>query len=211
MATADPPLPGVRETLLVAARAELAERGHAAISLRAVARRAGVSHAAPKYHFRDRAGLLTAIAVEGFAALAEALRRVGEPDAEQHLAALGRAYVDFGLTKPALFDLMFRPTELHPDDPVLHQARRDAIDPLRAAVARLGTCDDASPESSPLTLISWAFVHGLVVLTRDNALQTGAEPAGLAAAGLAHELTDLFSAYVGRGQGTLPRRPGRGP
>ena len=200
-----------RAALLAAAVAELEECGHAGISLRAVARRAGVSHAAPKHHFADRAGLLTAVATRGFDELGATLDGVREVDPQHRLAALGQAYIDYGLAHAALFDLMFRPTELHPDDPVLHQARRDAIDPLRAAVARLGTCDDASPESLPLTLISWAFVHGLVVLARDDALQTGAEPAGLAAAGLAHELTDLFSAYVGRGQGTLPRPPGRGP
>src|SRR5215204_1073569 len=68
--------PDVREALLAAARAELVEHGRAAISLRAVARRAGLSHASPKYHFGDRSGLLTVIATEGFHALARDLSRV---------------------------------------------------------------------------------------------------------------------------------------
>lgn len=192
------PSPGAREGLLAAARAELVERGHAVISLRAVARRAGVSHAAPKYHFRDRAGLLTAIAAEGFAALTAALGEVAESDAERRLAALGRAYIDFGLSNRALFDLMFRPSELHPDDPALQQARREAVHTLSTAVARLPAVGQTASGTPLLTLISWALVHGLVVLTRDGALQTAAETADAAAAAdLARDLTDVFIACIG--------------
>src|SRR5260370_7123863 len=101
--------PQVREALLAAARAELVERGRAAISLRAVARRAGLSHASPKYHFGDRSGLLTAIATEGFHALARHLSQVHESDAQQQLAVLGPPYLDFALPHPALFYLLFAP------------------------------------------------------------------------------------------------------
>lgn len=208
------PEPGAREGLLAAARAELVERGHAAISLRAVARRAGVSHAAPKYHFRDRAGLLTAIAAEGFAALTVALGEVAESDAERRLAALGRAYIDFGLSHRALFDLMFRPSELHANDPALQQARRGAIDTLSAAVARLAPAEQAPSATPPLTLISWALVHGLVVLTRDGALGTAAESTDpAAAADLARELTDVFIACIGHGPPPRPHQqpPGSDP
>src|SRR6202042_2870874 len=79
--------PQVREALLAAARAELVEHGRAAITLRAVARRAGLSHASPKYHFGDRSGLLTAIATEGFHALAHRLSEVHESDARTHRGA----------------------------------------------------------------------------------------------------------------------------
>ncbi|MBL7256364.1 TetR/AcrR family transcriptional regulator [Paractinoplanes lichenicola] len=173
---------GVREDLLAAARAELEEHGHAGISLRAVARRAGVSHAAPKHHFDDRAALLTAIAADGFAELAAAMDRLPEPT----LAALGRAYIDFGLTHPALFDLMFRPSELHADDPELLAASNNSISRLRAAA------DDQS-----LTLISWALVHGLVILARDGALgriADIAEPAGVAE--LARGLADAYTERI---------------
>src|ERR1700678_1503339 len=135
MAPATRPL--VREALLAAARAELLEHGRAAISLRAVARRAGLSHASPKYHFGDRSGLLTAIATEGFHALASHLSQVRESDAQQQLAALGRAYIDFGLPQPALFELMFAPGELHADDPELLAAQQQAIGSLTVAVSRL--------------------------------------------------------------------------
>jgi AcrR family transcriptional regulator len=187
----------VREALLTAARAELVEHGRAAISLRAVARRAGLSHASPKYHFGDRSGLLTAIATEGFHALAHHLSQVHEPDAQQQLAVLGRAYIDFGLSHPALFELMFAPSELHATDPELIAAQQQAIGALTTAVSRAAGID-ASPSRTPeLALISWALVHGLVVLARDGVLEAAAAPQATNAAELAHTLTDLFTQYVG--------------
>jgi AcrR family transcriptional regulator len=188
--------PDVREALLAAARTELVEHGRAAISLRAVARRAGLSHASPKYHFRDRAGLLTAIAAEGFHALARQLSEVHESDAQHQLAALGRAYIDFGLSHRALFELMFAPSELHATDPQLIAAQKQAIGALTTAVSQLAG-DDATPSGPPkLALISWALVHGLVVLARDGALEAAATPQAVNAAELTYTLTDLFTQYV---------------
>jgi AcrR family transcriptional regulator len=155
--------PAGRAALLAAARAELDEHGQAGISLRAVARRAGVSHAAPKYHFPDRAALLTALAVEGFEALTAALRAAGAPRSADPVATLGQAYLDFSLGNRALYDLMFRPSELHADDPALQTAQQQAIAQLSAAVG----------DEQSLTLISWALVHGLVTLARDGALTAG--------------------------------------
>jgi AcrR family transcriptional regulator len=195
MAPAD--RPRVRDALLAAARAELVEHGRAAISLRAIARRAGLSHASPKYHFGDRSGLLTAIAAEGFHALARHLSEVHESEAQQQLAALGRAYVDFGLSHPALFELMFASSELHATDPELIAAQQHAIGALTTAVTRLPGIDAAPPDAPKLALISWAFVHGLVVLARDGALQAAASPPASNAAELAHTLTELFTQYVG--------------
>ena len=190
--------PDAREALLAAARAELVEHGRAAISLRAVARRAGLSHASPKYHFGDRSGLLTAIATEGFYALARDLSQVHEADARQHLAALGHAYIDFGLSRRALFELMFTPSELHADDPQLMAAQQQAIGALTTAVSRLAGIDTTPPSRTPkLALISWALAHGLVVLARDGALQAAATPQATNAAEIGHTLTDLFTQYVG--------------
>ncbi|OBF18509.1 TetR/AcrR family transcriptional regulator [Mycobacterium sp. ACS4331] len=170
----------VREALLEAARTELVEHGRAGISLRAVARRAGVSHAAPKHHFGDRRGLLTAIATEGFEALTTSLREslAAAPGVEGRLAALGRAYVEFGLHNPAMFDLMFRPTELHTDDPALTSARQRSIGVLNDAVTQLASSDTAPSGTAELALISWALAHGLVVLARDGALQNAAGAEG---------------------------------
>jgi AcrR family transcriptional regulator len=192
--------PQVREALLAAARAELVEHGRAGISLRAVARRAGLSHASPKYHFGDRSGLLTAVASEGFHALARQLSEVHEADARQQLGVLGRAYIDFGLSQPALFELMFAPNELHADDPELIAAQQQAIGALTTAVSHLAEIDAAVPGTPKLALISWALVHGLVVLARDGALQGPPMPGATDttdATELAHSLADMFTQYVG--------------
>lgn len=190
---------GGRTALLAAAREELVEHGHSGISLRAVARRAGVSHGAPKHHFDDRAGLLTAVAAEGFRALAAALRSADAAsgsDTQAQLTALGRAYVDFGLTHPALFDLMFRPSELRPEDPDLQSAKQASTELLATAAARLrpATASGSAPVPA-LALISWALVHGLVVLTRDGALTPFVDPAA-DPVDLAHTLTALFTEQV---------------
>jgi AcrR family transcriptional regulator len=177
-----------RAALLAAARAELAERGHAGVSLRAVARRAGLSHAAPKYFFGDRAGLLTAVAAQGFAELARSLRQV--PPA---LAALGHAYITFALANPALFDLMFRPSELHPADPDLRHAQDDAIGVLDSAVTASGAPGEQSRTApGELTLISWALAHGLAVLSRDGALQPASHDGQRGSTQLACHLVDVF-------------------
>jgi AcrR family transcriptional regulator len=181
--------PNVRAALLAAARAELADHGHAAISLRAVARRTGVSHAAPKYYFHDRAALLTAVAAEGFAELASSLRQV-----PQNLAAMGHAYISFALANPALFDLMFRPSELHSADPGLRDAEEDAIGALHAAVAATNAPHEDSPTAaSELTMISWALAHGLAVLTRDGALRPARDGGQHGTAGFACHLVDVFT------------------
>lgn len=198
-----------REGLLAAARAELAEHGHAAISLRAVARRAGVSHAAPKYHFADRAALLTAVAAEGFATLGAEVQSAVDAggfgasddsvDAGRQLAVQGRAYVEFGLANPALFDLMFRPSELHGGDPDLQAARREALRLLGSTAARLVPNAPGVVGLPPFALVSWAFVHGLVVLTTTGALGSAAgSPDSRAATDLALGLTEVFTDLITR-------------
>src|SRR5205823_2189253 len=110
-----------------------------------------------------RSGLLTAIATEGFHALAQQLSEVHESDGQQQLAVLGRAYIDFGLAHPALFELMFAPNELHATDPELIAAQQQAIGTLTTTVGRLDGTNATSSCTPKLALISWALVHGLVV------------------------------------------------
>lgn len=179
-----------RDALLRAAREELVEKGHASVSLRAVARRAGVSHAAPAHFFGDRAGMLTAVATDGFHQLAEALAAsTGDagPDDEARLASIGRAYVDFGLANPALFDLMFRRSELSPGQPELVAAQAESLGLLRDAVA-----DVAPMDSEGWSLVSWAVVHGLVTLVREGVLAPVAGRTPDTIDDLARELVDLF-------------------
>ncbi len=210
MSTGNPPTRDVRSALLAAARSELAAHGHAAISLRAIARRAGVSHAAPKYFFNDRAGLLTAVATEGFRALTAALQEIEDNDTAPPLAAIGTTYIDFGLHHPALFDLMFRPSELHPTDPDLTHAQAQAIGVLNSVVAQVAPPTEPPPHRLPsLTLISWALAHGLLVLTRDGALPAAAgTDTPKDAAKLAHSLADIFDAHIAN---KTTVTPGTGP
>ncbi len=186
-----PHAPTARDALLRAAGEELEEKGHASVSLRAVARRAGVSHAAPAHFFGDRAGMLTAVATAGFELLsrelADAATRAAETGASP-LAALGGAYLDFGLARPALVDLMFRRSELVPDDAALVEAQRDALGRLRDAV--VGVAGENAEEWS---LLSWAVVHGLVSLVREGVLARIAERDPDAAAGLARQLVALYA------------------
>lgn len=188
-----PQHPSARDALLAAARDELAEKGHASVSLRAVARRAGVSHAAPAHFFGDRAGMLTAVATDGFRMLARALDSAADGSPTSRLEALGRAYVEFGLAEPALFDLMFRRSELSPDDPALAEAQQEALGSLRAAVSDIGRGDDREGWS----LVSWAVVHGLVTLVREGVLAPIAGRDVEDGPDLARELVTLYASGVG--------------
>src|SRR3954467_3060825 len=96
----------LRRVLLDCAIAAIAERGAAALSLRDVARRAGVSHAAPAHHFGDKAGVLTAIAIEGFEGRAAAPRAAA--DAGGDIVDGGLAWIRFAIDHPAHYEVMFR-------------------------------------------------------------------------------------------------------
>jgi len=117
----------LRRELLEAALELIAREGPSAVSLRSLARRLGVSHAAPANHFPDKAALFTAIATEGFellgAAITDATRQAG-PDATagQRFRATGRAYTSFAVAHPAHFAVMWRRDLLHTDDPALTEA-----------------------------------------------------------------------------------------
>jgi len=165
----------LRERLLRAAEEEVALRGPVDASLRAIARRCGVSHQAVAHHFTDRAGLFTALAVDGFARLErhtlEAVAGVG-PDAGQQLAAAGTAYVVFAEEHHSLFDLMFSGL-LRSDDPDLVAARqrqRDFMVRTVTAARAAGWGMDVPAEE--LAALGWAAMHGLVLLERDRMISS---------------------------------------
>src|SRR5688500_2975476 len=123
----------LRQAILAAAVDALTESGPARLSLRDLARRAGVSHAAPAHHFGDKAGLLSAVAAEGYNLLADALTA-----AQQHTGDfldVGVAYVRFAIDHRAHFEVMFRPDLYHPDDPAVAAARQRAGDALYSGVS----------------------------------------------------------------------------
>ncbi|QUX29753.1 MULTISPECIES: TetR/AcrR family transcriptional regulator [Nocardiopsis] len=158
----------LRAVLLANAELALAERGQAALSLREIARAAGVSHAAPGRHFRDKQALLDALALSGFERLTERLEAAApeEGDARTRVLALARAYVGFAVEHAALLDLMYA----RKHDP-------DVSEQLYAAVGRLlervmrpildaqaaGEIAGGTPEAVTMTVS--AAMHGLVALT----------------------------------------------
>ncbi|RST08603.1 TetR/AcrR family transcriptional regulator [Streptomyces sp. WAC05374] len=144
----------LRRAVLTAALDVIRTDGPAALSLRDLARRAGVSHAAPAHHFKDRAGLLTAVAAEGFDLLAAALTEAAD------LRDAGVRYVRFAMDHPAHFQVMFQPDLHHPDDPGLLAARTRAGDRLREAVA--GAVDTDDPRLAGVA--AWSLAHGFATL-----------------------------------------------
>ncbi|MEV7984091.1 TetR/AcrR family transcriptional regulator [Micromonospora sp. NPDC085948] len=154
----------LRRALLAAALDAIEEDGQAALSLRDLARRAGVSHAAPAHHFGDKAGLRTALATQGFDLLAQELTAAGDD-----LLAAGVAYVDFAVRHRAHFELMFRPELYRADDPELVAARGRARAALRAGVASLPT-NGTPADTDRDALAAWSIAHGFATLWLAGAL-----------------------------------------
>jgi AcrR family transcriptional regulator len=151
----------LRTALLAAAEAEIAERGIEAFSLRQVARRAGVSHAAPAHHFGDANGLLTALAAEGFRqflATQEAVEATVPQTPRAQLIASGVGYVSFARARPALFRLMFGSQRTSYADAVLKAAADAALGHLMLRVKLAGG------QGAQDIAAVWATAHGLADL-----------------------------------------------
>src|ERR1700761_2495767 len=117
----------LRATLLAEAERTLSEDGIEALSLRELARRAGVSHAAPRRHFADRQALLDALAEAGFARLDEEVRAAADeagPDPQTRLRAVAAAYLRFAVQDAALHELMFTAKNAQPSAALLQAADR---------------------------------------------------------------------------------------
>lgn len=158
----------LRATVLREAARQVAAEGPDAVSLRGIARRAGVSHAAPAHHFGDRRGLFTALAVQGHELLADALAAAG-PD----LKDVAVAYVRFALDHPGPFAVMFRGDLVRADDAALARARERSGAALRSGLEALGP-DRTAEQQRTARLAAWSVVHGFVSLWRAEAL-TGSE------------------------------------
>jgi len=147
----------LRRAVIAAALDVIAAEGPAAVSLRDLARRAGVSHAAPAHHFKDRVGLLTAIAAEGFGLLATALDDAGD------LRDAGVRYVRFAREHPAHFQVMFAPELLRANDLELTTARTLAGGRLRAAVSAV-PAEGRGPDARLAGIAAWSLAHGFATL-----------------------------------------------
>lgn len=164
--------PDLRRQVLDASLDLIANDGLNALSMREVARRAGVSHQAPYHHFHDREGIMVAIAQEGFqglrAAMESAIATVKHPI--QRLQAIGVAYVDFALEHPSHFKVMFR-SELAPLDKHADASERantcfDLLVEIANAASqhRWGRVDPAMP------LAAWSIAHGFATLMLEGKL-----------------------------------------
>ncbi|MGV0853648.1 TetR/AcrR family transcriptional regulator [Mycolicibacterium phlei] len=162
----------LRAVILAQAAELVAERGADGISLRELARAAGVSHAAPAHHFTDRRGLFTALAAEGWRKLAAALA-----DARPEFIDAALAYVRFALDNPGHYTVMFDRSLVDPDDPELRAAQDAAGEELRRGV---GTLDDPRAVEDPRAagLAAWSLVHGFSLLWLNRAIDTDDDPVG---------------------------------
>jgi AcrR family transcriptional regulator len=150
----------LRRVLLDEALAAIERDGPSSVSLREVARRAGVSHAAPTHHFGDKGGLLTAIAVEGFDMLADELNAAFASTGS--FLEVGVAYVGFAVRHRAHFEVMFRPELLRGDDPALAAARQRSREALYGTIGSVGL--PAGTDTLGAGVAAWALVHGLATL-----------------------------------------------
>src|SRR5882672_9969626 len=164
----------LRAALVRAAIELLEESGETELSLRAVARRAGVSPAAPYRHYKDRESLVSAVAAVGYRELAEQLAAAHPaPSTPAQLASVAVAYVQFALEQPALFRIMFgEPCDRDNEERVAATVAVSLY--LHEIVAR------CFPQSDPEALAPaiWALVHGLAFLYLDGKLDA-ATPAAL--------------------------------
>jgi len=161
-----------RERVLEAAVELLSREGPAALSMREVARRAGVSHQAPYHYFDNREAILAALAEEGFKRLNAALSSASGSNAAARLVAAGRAYVEFALSHPAHFHVMFRPElvnlENHPSARAEASRGFTALQSLVDGVVK----DKLLPAKlkGGMVTLTWALVQGLSGLLLEGPL-----------------------------------------
>ena len=191
----------LRHALIEAAVVAIAESGPAGVSLRDLARRVGVSHAAPAHHFGDKTGLLTAVAAEGYRRF-EA--RLSAAYGSGSFLDVGVEYVRFAIEERPFFEVMFRPDLYDRDDPDVAASLR-AIDEIVFGAVRRILVDAPAERVQVAGVAAWALVHGLATL-----LIGGNLPADLAsdhealtrAVGAAMFAASSGTDPTGRGQAT---------
>jgi AcrR family transcriptional regulator len=203
----------LREALIEASESLLAERGIEGFSLREVARRSGVSPAAPAHHFGDMAGLLAEVArhaFEGLTAALEAGNRRGGDDPVARLREQGLGYVGFALKHPGRFGLMFR-SGLRKDEPLVqsaHEAYLKLEDGVRALLdVHIGQPLDEGQGQSLLAV--WSTVHGFAHLLLAGQFDAALPPGGREAL-LRQTLAPMLQRQLESLRGQTPARRARG-
>ena len=162
----------LRRGLLEAARDLLIERGVPGTSLRAIARRAGVSNRAPYHHFEDKMSLLAELAREGFA---EFTRRMLEhesvEDPVERLRRQGRSYVRFAIEFPSDFEVMYWPELCDRQNfPDREDCAKPAFDALIHALSQIAGPEASEEDLAEVAIAGWAGVHGLATLQAQSVL-----------------------------------------
>jgi AcrR family transcriptional regulator len=166
----------LHEALLQAAERVLERDGLAGLTLRAVAREAGVSHAAPTHHFGDLSGLLSELAAIGFRMFNAAMVEAGNSETLPLMKALARAkaYVAYALAHPGMYGLMFRTERLDMSRPSLHEAANASFAGLAGSIGaqRQEQISQAALSLDQAAAIAraWSLVHGFTMLLLDDRL-----------------------------------------
>lgn len=162
----------LRKALLAAAEEELTERGIEGFSLRGVAKRAGVSHAAPAHHFRDTGAMLTALATIAFERLTASMKTCqaeAETTPRAQFIASGVGYIEFAIANRALFKLMFGSDRPDMDDDGLKLCASHAFTLLVDGVRDLNGTDPMVSDAGMLDIAAaWSVVHGMANLLIAN-------------------------------------------
>jgi AcrR family transcriptional regulator len=169
----------LREAAIEATVAEVERVGAAGVSMREIARRADVTHAALAYQFGDKSGLFTAVATEGFRLAAAAIGSAAAGPAG--FLNGGIAYVAFALSHPGHYEVMFRP-DLYSDGDVHLIEARDAAFAVLYGSARTSLAVPATEDITGIVVAGWSMSHGLAGLWRTGNLRgrVGDDPAQLA-------------------------------
>jgi len=162
----------LHEALLKAAERVLERDGLAGLTLRAVAREAGVSHAAPTHHFGDLTGLLSELAAIGFRMFNVAMVAARDSETLPMMKALAnaKAYVAYAQAHPGMYSLMFRNERIDMTRPSLHEAASAAFQGLANSAGASGA-ETLSLDQAAVIARNWSLVHGFTMLLLDGRLK----------------------------------------
>lgn len=183
---------------LRAVTAELvAERGPVGFSLREVARRAGVSHAAPAHHFGDSKGLLTSVAIEGFTDLCNAFEAsiVGIDDPVERMVAMGKAYVSVAVNQVGHFAVMWADGLVDDTNPEFTEVAGRAYHHLEQVVTAVAREHNPELDIDAASTLVWSAVHGLAMLH----CKVGQDQLILQSTAELHERVEQFAALFMEG------------
>jgi AcrR family transcriptional regulator len=162
----------LRRTVLDASLELIEQEGLGALSMREVARRAGVSHQAPYHHFGDREGILAALAADGFAQLHNDMQRAiaGTKSPSKRIEAVGNTYIEFAVRNPGYFKIMFRSELVEMDRFDELRERAEATFALLMSVIAPAARSHGAKDPLLLSVTAWSVAHGLATLLLEGKL-----------------------------------------